>query len=483
MKKIQNKRPVYWLVIPLLVLTWIVFKWFYPFADFFTDSYTYINAAAAHDPISYRPIGYSLFLRMVYALSASDSFLTTLQYVLLQSASCLLVLFFRRWYGLSLRVERILLLFLLVDPIPHYLANYISSDALFTAMSLFWIVSLLGMIRRPSWWALIGQSILLFGIFFIRYNALYYPIVAAIAVLLCSRPVLFRGVGIVASLAVVIAGTLIVKRIALERTGIAAFSAFSGWQLANNALNMYPYIPTDTSGLPSPECRRLADFTRRYFDSVRPSLQGRAPVATTDYMWDSSSPLRQYFVDWKKRNGLPYFTAWNRVSPLFGQYGTALVRKHPLAYGRYYLWPSAKGFFLPPLEILESYNEGKKDVDTVAQKWFHYHTLEPVVYSATIQGILLAPFPWVYLVMNGVFLVLGFLFFRDGSIRARYPDFTVAARWITLFFLVNACFSIFASPGTFRYQVLTFLLLVIFTAAGLDALIPRRQNPILTRQI
>src|ERR1700754_176598 len=73
-----------------IVAVLIVFKCFYPYADYFTDSYSYIQAAAGKDSIGYRPIGYSIFLRLVHGVSASDTFLVTLQYVLVQTASLVL---------------------------------------------------------------------------------------------------------------------------------------------------------------------------------------------------------------------------------------------------------------------------------------------------------------------------------------------------------------------------------------------------------
>src|SRR5271168_3058327 len=86
------------ILVPAMTLSWIFFKCCYPFADFFSDSYTYIQAAADHNSISYRPIGYSLFLRLLHALSASDTFLVTVQYTLVQSA-CLLLFFYLHRYG------------------------------------------------------------------------------------------------------------------------------------------------------------------------------------------------------------------------------------------------------------------------------------------------------------------------------------------------------------------------------------------------
>src|ERR1700743_968118 len=139
------------LIIPVLAIEWIIFKCFYPLADFFTDSYSYIEAAADKDSIGYRPIGYSLFLRLVHMLSVSDTFLVTVQYLLVQTSIIALFYFLHRWCGLSLKVQRIIVGFILLNPTIPYLCNYVSSDALFLALSLLWLIVLMEMILRPSW--------------------------------------------------------------------------------------------------------------------------------------------------------------------------------------------------------------------------------------------------------------------------------------------------------------------------------------------
>jgi len=200
MKRILNNlfpgssgRYAYWWFLPAaLSLIWALFKWAYPFPDFFVDSYTYIQAAADHDSISYRPIGYSLFLRGMHSISAESIFLVTIQYALVQSASLYLFFSLRRCFGLPAGTQRILLAFILLDPLVPYVSNCVSSDALFTALSLVWIAGLLELVRHPSWWRLAGTTILLAMIFTIRYNALYYPVVAAVAYLLCGKKFVVR---------------------------------------------------------------------------------------------------------------------------------------------------------------------------------------------------------------------------------------------------------------------------------------------------
>ncbi|MBS1661790.1 MAG: hypothetical protein JST68_12155 [Bacteroidetes bacterium] len=450
-----------------MIAVWIVFKCFYPYADFFSDSYSYIQAAAQRDAIGYRPIGYSIFLRMVHVVSKSDTFLVTLQYVLVQGASLVFLYKLWHWFPVSMWVQRVSLAFVVLNPVMPYTCNYVSSDALFIAMSLFWLSLLMSVVIRPAWWKLWAQLVLLVCIFNTRYVALYYPAAAAIAFFWSKKDWVFKSVGVVTSVLVLFIATSWVKAITKKETGAAIFSAFSGWQIASNALHIYPYLPVDTVGLPSAESRLLAGYVKDYFDREGPVVRKRGLVATTDYMWIRSLPLHRYMADYRQRDSLSYFTAWNRVGVVFNEYGYHLVKKHPVAFGRYYLWPSAKSFFYTPLDVYAIYNEGKMYVDSEAVSWFAYSGTRVKVRSATIQGLLLAYFPLLYLLLNVAFVVTAFLFLPVRGLRERYPVFTVCFRLVASYLLANAAFCIFASPTVFRYQVLPVLLLFTFALYGI----------------
>ncbi|HXB06881.1 MAG TPA: hypothetical protein VNW04_07195 [Puia sp.] len=474
-------------VLPIMGIEWILFKCCYPFADFFTDSYTYIDAAMDRDAISYRPIGYSLFLRVVHALSASDTLVVTLQYLLLQGAGLGLVLTLRRWCGLREGVVAVLMLFLLADPLIPYLCNYISSDALFVGLSLIWLTVLMGLWRSPAWWRLGLQAVLLFLIFNMRYVALFYPAVAVLTVLLAAsggkfasarRKWVFSLAGVVGSVGVVVAGTLLIKAETKRETGADLFSAFSGWQIANNALNLYTHIPVDTAGLPSAECRELAWFVQNYFRGgprvmadtedvlVGAAETRQAATVTTAYMWLRSSPLHLYLRAYQRRYRLSYFDAWNRVGVVFSEYGYYVTRKHPGAFLRYYGWPSAKTFFWTDLDVFGVYNEGKPDVDPLAVKWFRYPGVRTRVWSATIQGKLLGPLPMLYFLLNIAFVGAALLFLPFRVLRERDLVFTGSFRLASAFLLANAFFSIFASPSVFRYQALPMTVLFVFAVCA-----------------
>ncbi|HWB93075.1 MAG TPA: hypothetical protein VG605_14530, partial [Puia sp.] len=440
----------------------------------------YIDSAASADAIGYRPIGYSIFLRVVHAISASDTFLVTLQYILVQGASLWLFLTLVKRCGLSVRTGVIVLMVLLLNPMIPYLCNYVSSDALFVGLSLIWITVLMALVREPDWRLLALQVGLLFVIFHLRYVALFYPAVASLTFLLMRKKgsTAFKLIGIISSVGVVIACMGWIKHITYKQTGANVFSAFSGWQIANNALHLYPWVPVDTAGLPSPECRELAADVRDYFEKAGPAILAKEPTSTTEYMWVHSSPLHRYMADVRRRERTTYFNAWNRVAPVFTQYGYFLIRRHPLAYLRYYGWPSARSFFVPGPDVFAVYNEGNKTVDPIAMRWFRYRSIKVRVWSATIQASLLAPIPWICLFLNIAFVVVCLWFLGSRRCREGFPVFTGALELTAAYLLANAVFCIFASPSVLRYQVLPMILLFLFTVSGLRILIEKnKENP------
>jgi hypothetical protein len=465
MKSIKggNWTAFTWLgvVLPIMAVEWIGFKYLYPYADYFTDSYSYIQAAAQGDAISFRPIGYSIFLRMVHAIAASDTLVVTLQYGVVQGACLGLVLSLRRWCGLGEQTVAILMAFLLLNPTTPYVCNYISSDALFIGLSLTWLTMLMGLLRDPGWGRMGLQLALLFVIFNLRYVALFYPAVAALTVLLARRGWIFPIVGVVASIGIVVGGMFWIKTITKRETGADLFSAFSGWQIANNALNLYAHIPVDTVGLPSPECRELAGYVK---NDGMPKVQ----TVTTDYMWLRTSPLHRYLQAYRQRSGLDYFTAWNRAGVVFTRYGYWVAREHPGAFLRYYVWPSAKTYFLPDLDVFAAYNEGKPVVDRLAVDWFRYRGRRVAVYSATVQAKLLTPMPLLCLLLNIAFAGAALLYLPFAAVRERNPALTGSFRLASAFLLANAVFSIFASPSVLRYQVLPIIILFVFGVCAIS---------------
>jgi len=443
-----------------IFIQFIVFKLCYPFASYFTDSYTYIDAAVHNYIISVRPLGYSRFLSLVHRFTTSDTALVFIQYLTIQLG--LLYFFFtlRFFFPLRKGISHVLFAFLLFNPLTIFLSNQVSSDALFASVIIVWFTLLIWLVIRPSWTHLLIMAELLYLLFQIRYTALYLPAVAIPAVLLSRRNWLFKTSGIILVLAPVYLGMQHIKSLTQKETGTAVFSAFGSWTAANNILQAYPHFTVQDKDLPSADCIALNKIVKHYFDT----LSASAKPGPVEFLWSDNSPLKIYMYQvqqQKKING--YFRSWHAVAPVFTQFSNTLMRQHPFPFFRYYILPNSKTFFLPPMECFLSYNEKKNTVDSVAVKWFQYTSDQVTCVNYTFQAGILAPMPWLWLFSNIVFCI-GLLLVL---IRAkRYKLSPALLRTLLLagaFWGVHLCFSIYASPVVFRYQYFPMIVCITFS--------------------
>lgn len=469
-----NKKKTV-VLLSVMILSWIVFKLFYPRIDFNIDSYTYINVAKYYDVISYRPIGYSVFLRLLHFVTTSDYVLATLQYLLFQGASLALFFTVREFYRLERPLEILVLGCILLDPFAFYLSNIVMSDSLFASLSLFWITTLLWLIRRPSWWLAGLQLLLLYLAFYVRYSAMFYPVLAALAFVLTRKNLVFKISGIAATFLLIFLVRAHIKNLTFGLTGKANFTAFTGWQLANNAMHVYLSLPVDTTGFETPEVQDLSHYVQRYFNAPDDSLYKLAKHCTCQFMWYKTSPLRLYWRSWATQH-YPADTSsylgmvsWNGLAGIYSSYGKTVIKKHPIAFARYYLWPSAKTFFVSDLDVFQIYNQGHPELLPLGKEWFNLRSVKVDVCSFTIEAKILAPIPWIFFFLNLLFLAAIVLYFSKRSYWRENPDLTSGMILVALFIAANTCFSIYATPSMLRYQGTQFVLLLIFSPYGLSA--------------
>src|SRR5207237_3820191 len=82
-----------------------------------------------------------------------------------------------------------------------------------------------------------------------------------------------------------------------EVTGKRQFSAFGGWQLANNALYMYEHIPAAERGTVPARFEKLEKMVREHMDTLsRVKLTAQDSAASFFYLWSEKGPLVQYMV-------------------------------------------------------------------------------------------------------------------------------------------------------------------------------------------
>ena len=472
----ENKRYIY-ITGAAIIIQFVLFKLCYPFADYFNDSFTYLDTAIHHRPMSVRPIGYSRFLELVHRVTSSDTVVVFLQYFAIQAGVLMLFFTLRYFFPIPKKAGNWLFGILVFNPLYLYLSNYISSDALFAGVGLMWIVTLIWIINKPRWLQLLPLAGLLFIIFSLRYTALYLPAVALLTLLLSRRSWLFTLTGITVTVLPLFIEYQRIKSVTKKVTGTAVFSAFSGWMAANNALHMYPYIDVRNEDFSSPECKALNQIVKQYFDTV-PASALPHPYVRVNYMWGSISPLKAYMQAIEKKKKLKsYFDAWHAVAPVFLQYSNQLIRQHPTAYARYFMWPNTKEYCVPPLESLLSYNEMRTTVDSTAIKWFRYKSEKVSSLNPTIQGKILSPAPWLFLLVNILFCgSLAMVLIR----RKQYALSPGLLRTLLLagaFFFINFLFSVYAAPITFRYQLFPMIIYSAFLFIMINVIISRRYQP------
>jgi protoporphyrinogen oxidase len=464
------KNPVYkyfvWVGLFSILLQFVVFKFLYPYASFINgDSYVYLQTAFLNYDVNTYPIGYSKFLRIFSVFTNSDTALVAFQYLLLQASvmSFLFTLFY--FYKPGKLVKIILFGFMLFNPIFLYMANYISSDALFISLSLIWFTMLIWIIQRPTTRLLLFQALILFFAFTVRYNALYYPIIGAIAFLLSKQRIVFKIAGIALGLGLIGVFVFYSSQKYYELAGKKEFSPFTGWQMANNAMYAYKFVDNKNVKNVPTRFQQLDKMVRTYFDTTKNPMKfpQEMLVASTVYMWDPQSPLQIYMNNqFKKDSTAGPVKRWATVAPLYADYGSYLIKQYPLAFAKYYLWPNALKYYAPPVEFLENYSTGIDSVQPIAQNWFGYKTNKLKTYFKDLKVNALDFYPVLVGIMNVIFLstLIGFLFLHGIRLNPSYGKILllVAGLW-----LINFGFSVFASPIALRFQLFPILVFLPFS--------------------
>jgi hypothetical protein len=467
-----NKR---YLLIALLgiVIEFVVFKLLYPFADFFSDSYYYIYGAAANLNINIWPIGYSKFLRLFHFLTHSDTALVAFQYFFLE-LTCLYFFFSILYLYKPLKSNQVLLfVFLFFNPLFLYISNYINSDPLFAALSMWWFTELIWIIERPKGYQIIVQAMLLFLCFTVRNNAYYYPIVAILAFVLSRQTAWKKISGALLGIALIIPFILFTREAAYKLTGTRQFSLFTGWQLANNALYMYGHIQVDNSKLPTPEAKEIDTLAKYFYRYVKlPQFEDILNTyAANFFIVEPKAPLKRYVRHhYRPTSKLDAVADWGRASAAFESFGKYLITHYPFSYSRYFIIRNTKNYFIPPLEKLGIYNLGEDKVDPLAAQWFDYKTVKVAVASKDLQSRILYIFPIVFALLNFYCIGGALLLFVQKKIQLseirNYKNIVLAC----VFLMLNMLFCITTTIIVMRYEFFPMIVCLTLSIVLLEKL-------------
>ena len=447
-------------------------KIFYPYPDFFSDSSYYIYSAANNLDVSIWPIGYSKFLAIVHLFTTSATFTVAVQYLLLQAATLYLFFTMLFLFEPSAKFGKAVYLFLIPNLLILYVSNTISSDALFTALSIGWFTEILWILRRPTWARVVSQAFLLFLCFTVRNNAYYYPLISILAFLLASRPTLYRLAGISLPALLIVPFIIHTREAAYRMTGTKEFSFFTGWQLANNALYVYPSIHVNPADLITPTSRELNRIYTVAFGQIPPQdLQHHLDYYVGNFfIREPASPLKQYFAhNYRYNNEFEYICNWGKASAEYERFGISIISSHPIAYIKHFVIPNAWHYLVPPLSHLQEYNYGTSSIDPTAQHWFNFQRPTVTCASYRFQGILIL-YTTLFFLLNLLYLYRWLTTLRKIWIAAQ-PLRSLHDHLLPLFFLsLNFAFSIASTQNILRYQV--FPMIVLFVWSGLLHLYP-----------
>lgn len=459
----RRNRFYLWSALATSLILLVLFKSLYPYPNMVMDSYYYVRAAAANADVNAWPIGYSKFLQLVGLFTHSHLALVCLQYLFLEMA--LLILFFtlRFFFRIGTVTSNILFVFFFANPLFLYTANLVMADALFNGLSILWVTQLLWIIYRPRPYMIITHAILLLITFTVRYNALYYPLVSAIAFALSRQKLLFKLIGIGTPVILVVSFILYTSHKMEAYCGVRQFSAFGGWKLANDALYMYAHVQPERSDTVPARFRPVDNIVRRYFqlshdpgDLMKPDVFHGSP-----FMF--GGPLMYYMFRLYGEDTTLFinFQKWSRMGPLYTAYGSYLVRKYPVTFARWFLWPNMQHYIYPPREIYMTITPFFLRTDELgpeATRWFGLTTLTPRPKYINMRLAILSPYPLLFCLIHVCFALslLGFLFNKGWS-RVGQP-YNYCLLVIICLWLFDAAFSLTAAAIVMRYQILTIIL-------------------------
>jgi hypothetical protein len=476
-------RGYLWAGLGVSVALFVVFKLFYPYPSMVMDSYIYLKAAVLDLGANSFPIGYSKFLQFLINLGCDANAIVWIQFLLLDTACMLFFHMIQHFFQPSRFVTISIWLFLFCNPLLLYMANFLTADTLFTALSLFWVTQLIWIVGLPKPYMIWIHTPLLLLVFAVRYNALYFPLVSLVALLTGRIRVRDKVVAVITPL-LLIGGFVLYTRTEMKKlSGVSQFSPFGGWQLANDALYMYGHIYHKESESLKGELGMLDSTVRRYFDSVHrveSLLEYDVREPGFYYSGDVRSPLMIYMY---KKYGpdtvFQDFRNWGPMGALYGRYGKALILAHPFAFVRYFVWPNAIRYFYPPAEIFvrnSSYFLRQDEFGRMAEESLGVRTLTVSMDLIQFRNQMLSFYPVFFMLLNIVFILAVLGFFLVGEPK-KLERSSVQIIWVvTVLWLCNFLFSITASCIVLRYQVLIMIVESSFGFVLVDSLYSQNKD-------
>lgn len=472
----KKNRAILLIAFGFIIIQFCIFKYLYPFASYIHgDSFVYLDGAQRNLDINTYPIGYSRFLRLFSVFTRSDTVLVAFQYLCIQASALFLLFTIFYFYTPGNIMQYLLLVFMVLNPLFWHLANLVSSDCLFAALSMVWFALLLWIIYQPDTKIIFWHAIVLFIAFTFRYNALIYPFIAIVAFGISQLSLRNKIAGVVTGLLLCGLFVCYTSYKYKQLTGYWQFSPFSGWLMVNNAMYAYRYVDSaDRKPVPK-RFEALDNMIREFFDSTRDvkKFPSEAAMASTVYMWSPGMSLMNYRDSLFARNkdtAASELKKWASMGPFYKEYGLYIIKQYPSYFARYFAWPNAQKYYAPPVEFLEEYNSGLDYVNNDTKTWFGYKTTTIKTRTGSINVWILAFYPILSGIIN-VIMLFGLLYYVLLKGWQYNTGFRQAILMSGTVWLLNAGFTIGASSAALRFQSFPVLLTTTFALLLVDWMI------------
>jgi len=277
-----------------------------------------------------------------------------------------------------------------------------------------------------------------------RYIGLFYPLFSAIFIAYRLLPnKAFAAAGFVVPFIMLFWYRSNQADLMKEEFGVETFSAFGGWQKANNAVAVLPFVKVNEAEITDPQVKSVHQIVRSFPDS----LFTFENVEATNFMWVKSHPGKAFLFQYIQQTGTPYLKAWAYCGTLMDKYGEFLQTNYPVAYFRHYILENAKDIFTV-WEIMEgttfNADQNTKNFFTCDVDKYEYKTpfFKPMTGVRKIADVLV----WLAL-LAAVFS--GLIFYKK---LAWSNAQKIAVSSFVLFILAFLSVSVYAAPiNNFRY--------------------------------
>lgn len=347
-----------WAVIGGLFVAILIFlKLYYPYPQTETDSGNYILSAISGKINGYRPYGYSAFLSFFHSFSSDVRFVVSWQWFMTFLSVSFFLFSIQFMFRLSKTAFYVLAVVCILNPSIIFMNAYMMSDSLFVSLTLLFLTTCAWVIYNGSYVAIVANLLLLWWCMDTRYIGLFYPIFTAGALAWAFWP-RFKLAALATSLLPLLmlymyrAGATDKMK---EEFGVETFSSFGGWQKANNAVAVLPYVKIDEKEITDPQMKFIHQIVRAFPDSFFRTED----VMATNFMWTRTHPGKQCLAQYIQQTGTPYMRAWAYLGTQMDAYGDFLQSHYRSEFISHFIVPNFSNLF--KVYDITEYKEFKTD--------------------------------------------------------------------------------------------------------------------------